>query len=219
MRRVLRVLLRLAVGGGAAVVAGLAVYDWRRRRSVEADPARNLTGAGVPLEPDPRRTPHHVGDAHVLGGPHEAPSLRWLSMWEPARPTGPARLAAYAWAAPLTAAGLLVGATSGTMPTVRDGVLLFAPAGGLAGAVLRTRGFAAGTFGHVVLAVRDPSPALWAHELAHTRQAERLGPLMAPLYLGLLATHGYARHPMERAARRAGRRVRTAEAARSARAS
>jgi hypothetical protein len=60
----------------------------------------------------------------------------------------------------------------------------------------------------VVVARGQPSAALLAHELVHTRQAERLGPFMAPVYLGLLARYGYLRHPMERAARRAGRRAR-----------
>ncbi|MDP8931826.1 MAG: hypothetical protein M3O70_25470, partial [Actinomycetota bacterium] len=71
------------------------------------------------------------------------------------------------------------------------------------GAVLRSRGFDAGAFGHVIVAAGDPHDHLLAHELVHVRQAERLGPLMAPVYLGLLAVYGYARHPLERAARRA----------------
>jgi len=105
----------------------------------------------------------------------------------------------------MSAIGLLVGATTATRPRVRDGVLLFAPAGGLAGAVLRLRGYAAITLGHVVIARVDPGPRLMTHELVHTRQAERLGPLFAPVYLALHAAYGYARHPFERAARLAGR--------------
>ena len=209
MRRALRLLVRLALVGALGGLGVLVVVEQRRRERVAKDPALNLTGAGLPLEPARRGAPEPVVDAHVLGGPREAASLRWLARWEPAPPEGAARLAAYAWASPITVVGLLIGGTSRTRPRVRDGVLLFAPARGIAGRVLQARGFAAGTFGHVVVARKEPSPALWAHELVHTRQAERLGPLMAPVYLGLLATHGYAHHPLERAARRAGRRVRT----------
>lgn len=138
--------------------------------------------------------------------------LRVLAGWKPRAPArGAARAAAYVWASPITLVGLLVGAAAGVRPTVRDGVLLFSHARAITGAVLRTRGFTAGTLGHVVVAINDPDPALMAHELIHTRQAERFGPLMAPLYLGLLAAYGYRRHPMERAARDATRRSRRDE--------
>lgn len=105
------------------------------------------------------------------------------------------------WAAPMTLVGLVVGAAAGVRPRRRDGVLLFAPARGLTGALIRRGGYAATGLGHVVVAVEEPSPALMAHELVHVRQAERLGPFLAPAYLALLAVHGYSRHPMERAAR------------------
>lgn len=105
------------------------------------------------------------------------------------------------WAAPITAVGLLVGALSGVAPRVRDGVVLFAPARGLSGRIIRRRGFAATGLGHVVIAVEEPSDTLMAHELVHVRQAERFGPFMAPVYLALLVVHGYHRHPLERAAR------------------
>ena len=125
-----------------------------------------------------------------------------LQAWIPPPPSRPAlRWAARLWAAPLTVAGLLAGAASLTRPRLRDGVVLFAPARGLTGAIIRRRGFAATGLGHVVIATEEPSPGLMAHELVHVRQAERFGPLMAPAYLVLLAIHGYARHPMERAAR------------------
>lgn len=101
----------------------------------------------------------------------------------------------------MTLAGLIAGAGAGVAPRLRDGVVLFAPAGGITGAIVRRRGFAAAGLGHVVIAIEEPSPVLMAHELVHVRQAERLGPFMAPAYLGLLAVHGYQRHPMERAAR------------------
>src|SRR3712207_5081686 len=125
-----------------------------------------------------------------------------LARWNPRPPARwVGRLLAYVWAAPISAVGLVVGAAAAVPPRVRDGVLLFPHARGMTGRVLRARNFAAGTFGHVGVCTHDPDPSLMAPELQHTRQAERFGPFMAPVYLGLLAAYGYMRHPMERAAR------------------
>ena len=125
-----------------------------------------------------------------------------LAIWVPARPvTLQGRLLARLWAAPMTLVGLLVGIGSGTRPRLRDGVIVFAPAKGLTGRIVRTRGYAASAFGHVIVSVDDPTPGLLAHELVHVRQAECFGAFMAPLYLWLLARHGYRNHPMEMAAR------------------
>jgi hypothetical protein len=125
-----------------------------------------------------------------------------LAIWVPARPRRlRARLAVRVWAAPMTLVGLIVGAGSGARPRIRDGVLLFCPARALTGWTVRTRGYAAAAFGHVIVSVDEPTPALWAHEVVHVRQAEVFGPFMAPLYLWLLARHGYRNHPMEMAAR------------------
>ena len=136
----------------------------------------------------------------MAGRPRQLVGL--LSIWVPTRPKSPAgRLFVRLWAAPVTAVGLVVGAASATPPRVRDGVLLFAPAGGITGRVIRRRGFAATGLGHVVISVTEPSPQLWAHELVHVRQAERLGPLLIPVYLALLVARGYAQHPLELAAR------------------
>ncbi|MGH8900245.1 MAG: hypothetical protein ACRDYA_00825 [Egibacteraceae bacterium] len=134
--------------------------------------------------------------------------LSRLARWQPRPPTrGITRVVAYAWASPLTLVGLIVGAAAAVRPRPREGVLLFPNARGITGWMIRRRNFAAGTFGHVVVCTEDPSPSLLAHELIHTRQAERLGPLMAPVYLGLLTVYGYWRHPMERAAREAADRL------------
>lgn len=141
-----------------------------------------------------------------LGGP-PGRGYRRLAAWEPASPRAPlARAAAYAWAAPITAAGLLAGAAARARPRVRDGVLLFPHARGVTGRVLRARGFSAGAIGHVIVALDEPDAALLRHELVHVRQAERLGLLMAPLYLGYLAVYGYRGHPLEVAAYRVARR-------------
>ena len=67
------------------------------------------------------------------------------------------------------------------------------------------RGFAAITFGHVIIATHEPSAALWLHERRHVAQYERLGFAFVPLYLWYLVTRGYARHPLEREAAGAAR--------------
>jgi hypothetical protein len=69
---------------------------------------------------------------------------------------------------------------------------------GLAHLVLTRRGYAAITFGHVVLFAHEPTDSLWRHELRHVRQYERLGLAFLPLYLRLYSKHGYAAHPLER---------------------
>jgi hypothetical protein len=73
---------------------------------------------------------------------------------------------------------------------------------GLARLILSRRGYAAITFGHVIVSVREPTDQLWAHERGHVRQYRRLGCAFLPLYLFLYARHGYAAHPLEREASR-----------------
>jgi hypothetical protein len=104
------------------------------------------------------------------------------------------------WALPGTLVGLLVGATTMSKPRARDGVLAFESARGF-GALHRRMGFAAITFGHVVIANRPLEEALWAHELVHVRQWELLGPVMLLAY-PLASLAGYRRNPFEAAARR-----------------
>lgn len=69
---------------------------------------------------------------------------------------------------------------------------------GLAHLILTRRGYVAITFGHVLVFAREPSDALWKHELRHVKQYERLGLAFLPLYLRMYARHGYAGHPLER---------------------
>lgn len=156
-----------------------------------------LAAAGVllwRLRPDATKTPDTVDV-------DEPAAVARLAAWAPSPPATPlSRLAGYVWASPLTAAGLLLAALSGTAPQVRDGVLVFAPARGLGGRMLRWRGFSAATLGHVIIAAERPSPRLLRHEMTHVRQAERWGPLFAPLYLAGLLRYGYRRNPFERAA-------------------
>jgi hypothetical protein len=132
----------------------------------------------------------------------EPPAVARLAAWAPTPPATPlTRVASYVWAAPLSAAGLLLGAASATRPRRHEGALLFTGVRGPTGRMLRWRGFAAATLGHVIVAADDaPTARLLRHELVHVRQAERWGPLFAPLYLAGLLRYGYRRNPFERAA-------------------
>lgn len=199
----------------SAALVGSGVLALRAIARLRAAPSRPSAGAlgdpGTPGTPGIPGTPGTPGIPGAGGDPApvwEPAALTALAAWEPAPPrTAVQRAAGLVWAAPLSAAGLVAGLCSLRRPVVREGVLLFRHARGLTAAALRRRGFAAAALGHVVVALGDPTPALLAHELVHVRQAERLGVLMAPAYLGMMLPYGYRRHPLERAARRAGARV------------
>jgi hypothetical protein len=194
----------VTVAGGA-----MSLVVWRRARPPTPGKRshRELSGAPYPLQPAGRRMGATGGNPRILGPRREPRALRRLAEWVPAAPATPVtRVLAYLWAAPLSVAGLLVGLASGARPVLREGVLLFPEARGLSGLVLRARHYDATAIGHVVIATKDPSPALLAHELVHVRHAERFGAAFAPLYAGLWLVYGYARHPMERAARLGVRR-------------
>jgi hypothetical protein len=96
--------------------------------------------------------------------------------------------------------GHVLGWLSFARPRFRDGCFLYVSDRGLAHLVLARRGYAAITFGHVVVFAREPADALWRHELRHTKQYERFGLAFLPLYLRLYAKHGYVSHPLEREA-------------------
>ena len=88
---------------------------------------------------------------------------------------------------------------------MRDGCFLYVSDRGLAHLLVTMRGYAAITFGHVIIASREPSDVLWAHERRHVAQYERIGLAFIPLYVWLLAQRGYLRHPLERDAAGADR--------------
>jgi hypothetical protein len=144
----------------------------------------------------------------IRGG---GPVARRLAHWVPAPPRSRAgRFVAAVWASPLTLVGLLMALAAGRRPRwsathrcwVVDGVR------GPSGVALRTVGAEANAIGQVVLSRSVTSaPALLAHEAVHVRQAERLGPLLFPLYLWLGARYGYRDHPLERAARLGSRQA------------
>jgi hypothetical protein len=199
---------RVRLFASLALLAGLGLVAWRRRpRFADLVPPPDMAGSPPPLPRRPPRLRRAGGNAQVLGPPWEPRPLAALARWVPPAPRRRAtRALAYVWALPMTAAGLAVGLASGARPTRSDGVLLFPQARGLAGLLLRAQGYDAMALGHAVIAARDPSPALLAHELVHVRQAERLGPFFAPAYGLLWLLYGYGRHPLERAARLGGRR-------------
>jgi hypothetical protein len=99
------------------------------------------------------------------------------------------RLLAYAWAAPSSLVGFLLGVLAwslGARAHVREGALEFG--GGRLGAALSRLpagwGFSAITFGHVILGLDHATLAeCRAHEQVHVRQYERWGPFFIPAYL------------------------------------
>jgi hypothetical protein len=128
-----------------------------------------------------------------------------IAAWRPTRPRTPlGRVAAAAWAGPYTIVGLGLGLLGGARPRWDEvhGCFVSAGVGGPSGAALAAVGADANAIGQVVLSRRPaPSTLLLAHESAHVRQTERLGPLLLPVYVWLAAWHGYRDHPLERGAR------------------
>jgi len=128
-----------------------------------------------------------------------------LAEWVPGPPrTTVSRLAAAAWAGPLTALGLGLALLAGRVPrwSPEHGCFLARGVAGPSGVALKWVGASANTVGQVVLSTGStPSPALLAHEVVHVRQSERFGPLLLPVYVWLGARYGYRDHPLERAAR------------------
>ena len=86
---------------------------------------------------------------------------------------------------------------SGARPAFRDGVFVYVADRGLSRRVLSMRGYAAITFGHVIVSSHELSPALLRHERRHVAQYEQIGLAFLPLYLWLYRRHGYAKHPLE----------------------
>lgn len=132
-------------------------------------------------------------------------ALERLSHWVPERPSnGAVRAAVALWAAPLTLVGLAFALIGGARPRYDDelGCLVATGIGGPSRRALALVGADANTIGQVVLVRAErPSATLLAHEAVHVRQAERLGPLLLPVYAVLGAARGYRANPLERAAR------------------
>ena len=101
--------------------------------------------------------------------------------------------------------GHLVGVLSFARPRIRDGCFLYVTDRGLTHLLVTMRGYAAITFGHVVVSTHEPSAGLWRHERRHVEQYERLGLAFIPLYLWFMIRRGYRAHPLERDASGAAR--------------
>lgn len=178
---------------GATLAAG-AVAAWRQTGEAvrDARSGRRLTAATQVL---PRRP-----DLPGAG----------LAGWDPQRPdTALGRGAAAAWAAPLTVVGAGLALVGGTTPSWEPmhGVWVARRVGGPWRRWMAGTGAGAATLGQVVLLTdARASRRLLAHEAAHARQAERLGPLFAVVYAWFGALHGYTDNPLERSARAAARR-------------
>lgn len=173
-------------------VAGIIGVVRQRREAAEVrSGARAATGPSGSLEPV--RAQHGLAER--------------IATWLPERPRSLAtRTAVAIWTAPSTAVGLAIAFASRARVRWDDvhGCLVATGARGPSGRALRAVGADANAIGQIVLARSEsPSPALLTHEAMHVRQAERLGPLLLPLYAVWSALHGYRDNPFERAARRA----------------
>lgn len=187
--RLVRVLTTVLLAAGAVGIA----RQHLELRAVRAGHAPPVT-AGTVTAPPAR----------------EGPLSRALAGWVPDRPsTRAGRVAAALWTAPGSLVGGLLGASTRGRPRWdhEHGCWVFE--GGTGGPVrlLRSLGMSANAVGQVVISAHEQTPPLLlAHEAAHVRQAERLGPVLLPVYVWYWARHGYRDHPVERAARTAARR-------------
>lgn len=129
-----------------------------------------------------------------------------LARWQPRQPRSPwGRVLAVAWAAPLSLGGLALAVAGGGAIRYDGtrGCLVATGVRGPVGAAMAALRIDANAAGHIVLCRQDDPPdALLAHEAAHVRQAERLGPTLPAAYIWLSAVYGYRDNPLERAARR-----------------
>ena len=204
MKTLLKWLLALCTLGLGAMVIKEGI---RTRTAVEPLDIREgeESPRGWALVP---RTPHIgvTANPHMVARLDEPIWARDLGGWVPEAPRGIARLAAYAWASPMTLVGSVLGATGGGKLVVDNGIAQWRGVGGPFGKWLAKGNINGITFGHAqVYRVDDPSPELVRHETVHTRQAERLGLAFGPLYWWCQLAFGYGRNPLEKAARRGAR--------------
>jgi hypothetical protein len=104
------------------------------------------------------------------------------------------------WSLPDTLIGLAFAVCCAALPRPCHGLLVAEANRGLAYLFLTRRGFAAITFGRVVISATPITPRLLVHESHHARQYEVLGPFFLPVYLFLHAARGYAANPLEQEA-------------------
>ena len=111
----------------------------------------------------------------------------------------------FVWTLPNTVLGVLAGVFAFQAPRVAHGLLLFDRGPRGLTALMRRFRREAITIGFVVISASPVEGTLLAHERHHVRQFSAWGPFMIPVYLLLAIPFGYARHPMEIAARNAER--------------
>ncbi len=174
----------------AAAVGLVAAGAARRLREVQ----QVRRGTVAPLGPATRTLPGRQG-----------PVAARIDSWHPSPPaTATGRVAAAAWAAPLTTLGALLARAGGARATwdPRRGCWVATGVAGPSRVLLRALGLSANAIGQVVVVVTPrASAALLDHEVVHVRQAERLGPLLPLLYAWFSARYGYRENPLERGAR------------------
>ncbi|HXJ67222.1 MAG TPA: hypothetical protein VNN79_26005 [Actinomycetota bacterium] len=108
----------------------------------------------------------------------------------------------FLWTLPNTLIGLLLGACTFQRPRLHRGVLLFDLHARGWSLVVRRFGYAAQTFGFVMIGAERIEGQLFDHERQHVRQYCQWGPLFLPVYGLLFLGYGYRRHPFEVAATR-----------------
>lgn len=110
----------------------------------------------------------------------------------------------FVWTLPNTLLGLLLGSLTLQRPRISTGgVMIFDRAPRGASWLLTKMNRSAMTVGFVILSAEPVVGTLELHERHHVRQYCLWGPVFIPVYIGLAVPFGYARHPFERAARRA----------------
>jgi len=116
----------------------------------------------------------------------------------------------FVWTLPNTLIGLVLGVCTFQLPRIHRGVLLFDRRARGWSLVVQRFGYAAQTFGFVMIGAERIEGPLFDHERQHVRQYCIWGPLFLPVYLVLFLGFGYRRHPFEvQAIRWAAARQRT----------
>ena len=110
----------------------------------------------------------------------------------------------FAWTAPNTLLGLLIGLFTFQRPRL-DGAVIFDERPRGLTALMPRLNRTAMTIGFVIVSAAPVEGTLAAHERHHIKQYSAFGPFFIPVYLLLAIPYGYRRHPLEiRAMRAAG---------------
>jgi hypothetical protein len=113
----------------------------------------------------------------------------------------------FVWTLPNTLLGIVLGLLTVQVPRIGEGALIFDRSPRGLTALMPRLGRSAMTIGFVIVSSEPVTGTLAVHERQHIRQFCVWGPFFIPVYLALAVPNGYARHPMEVAARRAAGEV------------